>query len=123
MLIPSKPATFTTHYSLQKGDGGVRVRPFVACRCDERHDTTALLTALSLSLPFPSPFDPNEHRNIIATATTTFIGEGKGRERTSRLLFREADARREHSLLGKIISRESREEFSGKEMGDHLSEF
>ena len=68
LLIPSKPATFTTHYSLLQQKGNAR---------DERHDTTALLTADGSPIPL-SPFDPNEHRNIIATETTTsFIGKGK----------------------------------------------
>ena len=81
----------------------------VACRREERHDTTALLTDYDCSplLSFLSPFRSqrtNEHRNIIATETTTttsFIGKGKEGERTSRLLFREANARREQYHLGK----------------------
>ena len=62
----------------------------VACRREERHDTTALLTDYDcspllsfLSLSVRSQ-RTNEHRNIIATETTTtsFIGKGrKGSER------------------------------------------
>ena len=42
LLIPSKPATFTTHYSLLQQKGNAR---------DERHDTTALLTADGSPIP------------------------------------------------------------------------
>ena len=68
-----------------KGESGV------ACRWDERHDTTALFL-LSYSVPIPlsaqSSFDPNEHRNIIATANVVHR-EGERRRRAG--YFRERE--------------------------------
>ena len=59
----------------------------------------SVMTRLLLSSPFDPSLPTNEHRNIIATETTTTSFIGKGRERTSRLLYREENPRRELLLL------------------------
>ena len=86
LLIPSKPATFTTHYSLHAAaaaKGGRRsplrvVGASVMTRLLLRLLSFPFLVLLSLPSIPPSSQRTNEHRNIIATETTTsFIGKGR----------------------------------------------